>query len=291
MRTAALATGVGVPAGDFAGRVAETHARAALLKLSDGLFITLLAGELGRQPRGTSLDLPAKISLLNFLSGNAEFGMRGGVIRFTGSEFSVDLRHARPWRSGINELNFDYRNPAVAGSYRAVSWALEHDGRVRAFRDMASAKLDRLGAAIRTRDLAAAERAIGHLIGLGEGKTPAGDDYLVGVCAALWSCADTRAFAAALRPALVALAAGTSELSRLYLQEAAGGEVSERLGDVAAGICAGGSDDVVGNAVAKALSVGHSSGAAGVFGLLRGYADRATVPFQASADSVLAPAF
>jgi hypothetical protein len=290
MRSAALATGIGVPATDFAGRVAEVHRRAALLKISGRQCVTLLSSELGRQPRGISLDLPADISLLNLLSGNAELGMRGGVVRFTGSEFSIDLRNAVPWRSGIDELNFDRRSPAVAGTYRAVSLALEHDGRARAFRNMAGAKLDRLSAATATRDIAAAERAISDLIGLGEGKTPAGDDYLVGVCAALWSCSDSRAFAAALRPALIALAAGTSDLSRLYLEEAAAGEVSERLADVAAGICAGGSDNDVGNAVRKALSVGHSSGAAGIFGLLQGYAD-CTVAFQASADSVLAPAF
>jgi hypothetical protein len=141
---------------------------------------------------------------------------------------------------------------------------------------MAGARLESLSAAIKTRDIAAGERAAADLIGLGEGKTPAGDDYLVGVYAALWSCSSARAFA---------------DLSALYLREAASGEVSERLADVAAGICAGGSDDVVANAVAKALSVGHSSGAAGIFGLLKGYADCAETPFQANADSVLAPAF
>jgi hypothetical protein len=86
------------------------------------------------------------------------------------------------------------------------------------------------------------------------------------------------------------LAACTSDLSGLYLREAAIGEVSERLADVAAGICAGGSEDVVGNAVKKALAVGHSSGAAGVFGLLNGYAACAEAPVQATADSTLAPA-
>ena len=127
------------------------------------------------------------------------------------------------------------------------------------------------------------------LIGLGDGKTPAGDDYLVGIFAALWSRAASQAFAAALRPKLMTLAARSSDLSSLYLQEAARGEVSERLFDVAAGICAGDSEDVVGNAVTKALAVGHSSGAAGIFGLLKGYAACAQAPFQASA--ALAPAF
>ena len=111
------------------------------------------------------------------------------------------------------------------------------------------------------------------------------------VFAALWSCSTTRAFAAALAPVLIRSAGRTSDLSSLYLREAANGEVSERLADVAAGICAGGSEEVVGNAVTKALAVGHSSGAAGIFGLLNGYSAGAEAPFQATADSMLAPAF
>jgi hypothetical protein len=291
MRIDALATGVGVPAGDFAGRVAEVHTRAVLIKLAEGGCVTLLGGELGRQPRGVSLDLPEDISLRQLLSANAECAKRCGVVRFAGSALAIDLRGAPQWRSGIAALNFDCRSGAVARANRTARLALEQDGRSQELCDIAGAKLDRLSHSIRVRDPSAAERVIGELIGLGEGKTPAGDDYLVGIFAALWSCAAGRAFAAALAPALIALAARTSDLSSLYLSEAANGEVSERLADVAAGICAGSSEDVVGNAVNKALGVGHSSGAAGIFGLLNGYAACSGAPFQASADSVLAPAF
>jgi len=291
MRIAALATGTGVPAHDFAGRLTEVHTRAALIRLHDGRYITLLGRGLGRQPRGISLDLAADISLRQFLSANAEVAKRGGVIRFAESALTIELRGARHWSSGISALQFDYRRPAVARAYRTAWSALEQDGRSQGLRDVAGAKLDRLNKAIRDHDLIPAGRAMADLIGLGEGKTPAGDDYLVGVCAALWSCSAGKAFAAALRPKLIALAAGSSDLSRLYLQEAAQGEVSERLADVAAGICAGGPDDLVGDAIIKALSVGHSSGAAGIFGLLDGYAACAQTPFHASADSVLAPAF
>jgi Protein of unknown function (DUF2877) len=291
MRIAALATGAGVPAHDFAGRVIEIHARAALIKLRDGWCVTLLGRELGRQPRGISLDLPADISLQQLVSVNAELAKRGGVLRFAKSAVTIDLRRAPPWNSGIAALDFDCRKPAVARAYRTAASALQRDGRSQGLRDIAGAQFDRLSAAIQTRDLAAAERAFADLIGLGEGKTPAGDDYLVGICAALWSCPAGKAFAAALRPKLMVLTARSSDLSSLYLQEAARGQISERLFDVAAGICAGGSDKVVGNAVTRALDVGHSSGAAGIFGLLNGYAACAATPFQASADSVLSPTF
>lgn len=291
MRIAALATGIGVPTAGFAGLVAEVHTRAALLKLSDGRCITLLGSELGRQPRGISIGLAEGASLPQFLSANAEFAKRGGVVRFAGSALAIDMRDATQWRSGIEALTFNGRSAVVASAYQTAMLALERDGRARGLRDIAGAKLDRLSSSIRDHDLSAAERGIRDLIGLGEGKTPAGDDYLVGICAALWSCSTARTFAAALAPKLMELAPRSGDLSALYLQEAANGEVSERLADVAAGICAGGSEDVVGNAVAKALSVGHSSGAVGIFGLLKGYADSTGTLFQASADSVLAPAF
>ena len=291
MRIAALAIGTGVPAHDFAGRVSEVHARAALIKLDDGWCMTLLGSELGRQPRGVSLDLAADISLRQLLSANTQIAKRGGVIRFAASPLAIDLRQAQRWSSGIASLQLDCRDPAVASAYRTASAVLQRDGRSQTLRDMAGARLDNLSKSIRDRDLGAAERAMAELVGLGEGKTPAGDDYLVGICAALWSCSATKAFAAALGPKLVALTAGTSALSRLYLQEAARGEISERLCDVAAGICAGGSAEVIGNAVKRALSVGHSSGAAGIFGLLNGYAACAPSSFYASADPALAPTF
>jgi hypothetical protein len=290
MRIAALAIGVGVPADDFAGLAAEVHARAALIKLAEGGCVTLLGSELGRQPRGISLDLPEDISLSQLLSANAECAKRSGVVRFAGSALAIDLRGAPQWRSGIAALNFDCRSAAVAKAYRTARLVLEQDGRSQELCDIAGATLEGLSQSIRARDPSAVERVIGQLIGLGEGKTPAGDDYLVGVFAALWSCSASRTFAAALAPALITLAARTGDLSSLYLREAANGEVSERLADVAAGICAGGSEDVVGNAVNKALAVGHSSGAAGIFGLLNGYAAGAEARFQASAGEVFAPA-
>ena len=98
-----------------------------------------------------------------------------------------------------------------------------------------------------------------RLIGLGEGRTPAGDDYLVGYFAALWSCSDaSKAFAAALSARLMVLATRTEDLSRLYLEAAAIGEVSERMLAVATGIAAGSDNAAIGRAVAAALAVGQA---------------------------------
>jgi len=115
-----------------------------------------------------------------------------------------------------------------------------------------------------------------RLIGLGPGSTPAGDDYLVGHLAGLWSCAGAsgarRSFVADLGEGLRKSALRTNRVSRVYLEAAAAGEVSERLGDLAARVAQGADAASVCAATDAALAVGHSSGACGVLGLLLGCA-------------------
>jgi Protein of unknown function (DUF2877) len=130
--------------------------------------------------------------------------------------------------------------------------------------------------ATRRFDLQAGKRAVERLVGLGAGGTPAGDDLLVGCLAGLWSsiARDQRRadFAAALADILRGLGNRTNDVSRVYLEAAADGEVSERLADVAARIAAGEAPPIVAAAAAAAITVGHSSGADGILGLLLGLA-------------------
>ena len=160
-----------------------------------------------------------------------------------------------------------------AGVARGLVGSLDTDGRSKSLRHVAGVTLDSLADATRLLHTAGTERAMSRLIGLGEGRTPAGDDYLVGYFAALCACSDaSKAFAAALSARLMVLATRTEDLSRLYLEAAAVVEVSERIAAVATGIAAGSDNAAIGRAVAAALAVGHSSGAAAVFGLLHGCA-------------------
>ena len=62
MRFAALSVGAGVPAADFAGRIAEVHRRAVLLAVADGRQVTLVANELGGLPRAITFDAPTGFS-------------------------------------------------------------------------------------------------------------------------------------------------------------------------------------------------------------------------------------
>jgi hypothetical protein len=80
------------------------------------------------------------------------------------------------------------------------------------------------------------------------------------------------AFVARLGVRLKEFAARTHRISRVYLEAAAEGEVSERLTKLAAQVAAGATPRAVGAAAAAALAVGHSSGANGILGLLLGSA-------------------
>ena len=77
-------------------------------------------------------------------------------------------------------------------------------------------------------DFSACAKAAKGLVGLGGGLTPSGDDALVGMLCAFWAAGAEKAlfaFAGAVRSA----AARTNDISRAFLQCAAGGEFGEVL--------------------------------------------------------------
>jgi hypothetical protein len=98
-----------------------------------------------------------------------------------------------------------------------------------------------------------------HLIGLGPGLTPSGDDYLGGVLVALrWvgRAAQADSLWRWLEPRL---AARTSAISAAHLAAAAGGEVHEALHDVLTDLSAWETPDLL-PALARLDAVGHTSG-------------------------------
>jgi hypothetical protein len=273
MRFAALSTGAGVPAGDFAGAVSAVHRRVCVISLVDDSLLTLATPAIGRLPRGITLDAPPEFTFHRIVARGVDIGARGGILRIGGSALSIDLRPATPWRSRLGDLSLDgARDAAVAQALETARAALRQDGSGDALVRVAGARFAALASATRTLDAAAAGDAMSALVGLGEGVTPAGDDYLVGFFAGLWASAGwaalRRAFVAALRERLTRSALETSRVSRVYLEAAFDGEVSERLFDLAGAIATGSADAAVHCAAASVLAVGHSSGACGLLGFL-----------------------
>jgi Protein of unknown function (DUF2877) len=276
MRLAALTTGAGVPENGFAGITAAVYSRACLVALSDDALLTLVTPELGSLPRGITINAPPGFSFEAILGVGVEVTVRAGILRIEGGRLSVDLRRSQRWRSNLRELELDLDRPGVAQSWQAAWSALRTDAVDISLVRIGHAAISALDEATRAMRITAASHAVSRLIGLGEGLTPAGDDYLVGYLAALWSSAGrtgARAdFVAEIGVRLRALASRTHRVSRAYLEAASEGEVSERLAVLAGRIAAAADAEQVHAATAAALAVGHCSGAHGALGLLLGCA-------------------
>jgi hypothetical protein len=122
-----------------------------------------------------------------------------------------------------------------------------------------------LRAALARRRPAAAVAAAAALAGLGEGSTPAGDDYLMGVLYALWAGGGAPA---ELAGAIAAVAAGrTTRVSAAWLLLAGRGEVGPIWRELLLALAAG---DAVGAArgAAAVRALGNTSGAYSLRGFL-----------------------
>jgi hypothetical protein len=272
MRLAAIATGAGVPDSAFAGTVAHVCPRVCLLAVADGTLLTLATADVGHLPRGITLAFTPAFLLPHHVTAAAEFAVRGGILRFSTCTFCVDLRGAVQWRSGLARLQLEINNPAILRAWRTVRTLLVRDGRSKGLQLAAGAAIDKLTTATQRLDTAAAREAVAALVGLGEGTTPAGDDFLVGYIAGLLSSADLIAarttFVLTLCKQIKAAASRTHRVSRMYLEAAAMGEISQRLYALAVCMADGADDAAVIAAARGALEVGHSSGACGILGLL-----------------------
>jgi hypothetical protein len=115
-----------------------------------------------------------------------------------------------------------------------------------------------------TGDRERAAAAVAELAGLGEGLTPAGDDYLVGALHALWAVRGEGAREFALEVAGVA-APRTTSLSGAWLEAAARGEAAPAWRHLCEAL-ASGDETAVKRAIENVLSMGHTSGAAALAG-------------------------
>jgi hypothetical protein len=272
MRLAAVSLGFGAPSGDFTAAVAAVHPRVCVLSLSDDSLLTLVAPEIGRLPRGIGFETPPGFAFEKAFPAGADVAARAGILRIASTRLSIDLRSAAAWRSPLADLRLDGTREPVGNALKTARAALAEDGRNLGLACVASALLTELAAATRALDGKNAEQAISGLVGLGEGATPAADDFLVGYLAGLWACGARNeprtAFLAAVAARVSQVAPLTGAVSRAYLEAAAEGEVSERLYDLALHVSAGSGTEAIRRASAAALAVGHSSGACGLQGFL-----------------------
>lgn len=132
-------------------------------------------------------------------------------------------------------------------------------------------------------DAEAMRNAVAGLVGLGFGLTPSGDDYLVGVLAALTLTPGrvARSVRAEVAACVLPLAserggrAATTAVSRHFLRAACRGEFHEDLSDSGRKLILG--EDRTDDALARVVSIGSTSGTDALFGLVDGVRTLAAV--------------
>jgi hypothetical protein len=240
----------------FIGRVLGRFERACNLVDAAGRVIALTLPEVGNGP--FSIVVAGQPGCFeSFSTGESAIAYPGSL---TAGSLHIDLNAAQIWEprlvcpahplspnaaiTSIIQPYTDWPNTAEIGL--AASQRLSE----------AAARLNRAIAQAESikedKEIAA---AAGQLAGLGSGLTPAGDDFLVGVMAALWLTGQR-----ALLPKLADIAAPrTTALSAAFLRAAAQGEFIEPWHALAQALCIGEVESFR-QAVAGVAQFGASSG-------------------------------
>jgi hypothetical protein len=238
------------------GVVHSVYHRAANFVV-DGDMWTLLADDRGDLPFGVRISIPS-LEPLHLCRGD-RVSVRAGYVGI-GSRIVVDCRSASSWSPHRIEAvapGLERRLAIVADAIRGRSWS-------------GSAAMARaVGEAID--DESALASVLAEVVGRGPGATPSGDDVLVGVFAVLRSPVSGPAGHVAggtFERSLSPLLAGTTDLSRHLLRQAANGQFSRHLDDLVAAIVGSSSIAVLERSVRRVLETGATSGADMCEGLL-----------------------
>ncbi len=282
---------------DSVGACVPPHARAQVhsvflracnIETDSGELVTLLAPGSGNLPHGIRCALPFAPRYTRLRQGQAAT-LEGAALRIPAVNFVMDFSRAAVW-NGTLAASPDLRSAGAQRALRELCEVLReqapdqgvapalfssgsaHSTLERALVARIGQTLPILARATETNDAGAVVSALSALVGLGTGLTPAGDDFIVGYLAALWSRSCRKPGIAALLHALAVpvgqLSLHTNAISRQMLLDALQGHFAERLIEVVRCVCDGGE---IAGAAMRALEVGHSSGADVLCGLLFGY--------------------
>jgi hypothetical protein len=287
MQIHALSIGEAVRRDNFEAVIQSVFDAAVNLRLSNSdRLITLLISDHYELPQGIRIE--SKDIRLQSLTVGLLAACRAGVLRFESSPLTIDLRGAPVWKCPVSELNANMQSSSAERSWTAVWQILNQRQRLNKTEIIAdnlfqlnagsllsqkiSGPVLQLISSTEQFDRQGSIHAAEKMIGLGPGVTPAGDDFLIGFLAGLWSISgkDQRqlSFVHAFGDRLMEIAYRTNLISRTYLYHAIQGQFSSSLSNLAEAIALG-SENLPG--IAKtAMRVGHSSGMDSVTGLLIG---------------------
>ncbi|HSW26051.1 MAG TPA: DUF2877 domain-containing protein [Burkholderiaceae bacterium] len=269
MSIAVDSIGYFVPRHDFSGRVHSVFAQACNIAWHDTL-LTLCASGVGEGPTQLRLARDAPHDLRALFDVGEPVDCRHAGLQTRRTE--LRLLHATVWRPApMRDLLSPSRIDAhlCIARRRLAQRRLTHTGVIDG---EGAGVVSGLRDACRALDSEQALRHADRLIGWGEGLTPAGDDFLIGLIAGLDALVRADERRRGLRSAIASALRGatprTTPIAAHYLQLAAGGHHTEALVRLRNALLCEDSADVVDAALRNALAVGATSGADTVSGLL-----------------------
>ena len=260
-----------VPAANFDGTVHSVFARSCNIACGKSL-LTVAALDLGDGPTTLRLGRHAPVDLrLHFRPGDRVVCQEGFALS---RGVALHLADATVWRpaplrpfvpAARITANMRFADTALARHRRTHSSVIDREG---------GTVLAGLAQACRELDVERAWSLVERMVGWGEGLTPAGDDVLVGWCAALDARAsdhDNRMrFLREFSAAIVARARRTTPIAAHYLRLAAQGHFNADVARLRDALLCEHDLACVKHALADALGVGATSGADMVTGMIAG---------------------
>jgi len=265
--------GYRVPRERFDGVVHAVFARACYVDCG-GALLTLATAGVGDGPTMLILGADAPKDLRYMFTPGDALRCREGCVQ--GRETRLELAHARTWRAPPS------RSP-LSGRETAARVALAR-ARLAEGRRARSSVLDRGGEtaisgiedACSRLDVASTLARVERFVGWGEGLTPAGDDYLVGLCAALGSLvhgnAARRTFLRRMRGFVASQSPRTTPISAHWLTLASRGHFNADLLRARDALRAERDAQTARDAIDLLMDVGATSGADALTGILSGFA-------------------
>jgi hypothetical protein len=271
----------------------------------DGGLLTLLGAEADDSPRSVRLVSAEDFSSLGLAAGDSGVVTLDEIVLEPSAgrgRLRVDCSTARRlaaqpapplrldderWRAGVAKLEALQERAATDLRIAPLMTAASPSGAMG--KRLTEAVLD-LGFGARAGRLDAMRDAAARLVGLGQGLTPAGDDFLCGFlaaghCLAVAGLADTQLLAS-FAEAVGELLGQTTDISASFLSDAIAGRVSRRLANLAEA-CSGAPGRDLDSALLSLAAIGHSSGLDAATGFFYGaavWSDDARRPMISGAD-------
>lgn len=173
---------------EFVGRVHSIFSKAFNIKTEEDELISIVAAEKLNGPNRILIKLPGDndFTTLEIKEGTRVVGTTQKISIDNGN-FLISLREAKKWSSKveIEEKTLSSRvRDNLFGSFPQKDFSTKQERS--SISQELRIRIQELIASIKERDSAKISKNIKRLIGFGEGLTPSGDDFLVGLIASLY---------------------------------------------------------------------------------------------------------